>query len=72
MNAKQCDRCGSFYNEIVDLSLRPVYCGKRILAVQTLYENKNVAQTYDLCVDCAIKLSSFLKNKEDNENEGSL
>ena len=69
MNAKQCDRCGSFYNEIVDASLRPAYCGKRITGAQTLYGAGNELQKYDLCVDCAIKFWSFLKNKEENENE---
>ena len=72
MNAKQCDRCGLFYNEMAGMSLRPAYCEKKILAVQTLYANGQVAQTYDLCVDCAIKFWSFLKNKEDNENEGDI
>lgn len=69
--AKKCDRCGKLYEHydgnmefktsekangfmLIDRDADFAYFGRR---------------SYDLCVDCMIKLEAFIKNEEDNEND---
>ena len=68
MNAKQCDRCGSFYS-ICDGLQRPIYREKRIYGMQITTANQNVVNYYDLCPNCAHDLITFLKEKRESQSE---
>ena len=74
-DAKKCDRCGKFY------SIRPVWDeesgtthpasdGRRILGVKLFGICENTIESYDLCPECANKLTTFLWNyDEESEDE---
>lgn len=65
MIKRVCDRCGS-ENHIVECQL-PVYapkyhimnCGK---LVDVIYNNYPTMQTYDLCEECAHKVTKLLSD----------
>ena len=63
---KKCDRCGKFYEH---------YDGRKVfndsekangvLFIDRDLDNKYWSRrSYDLCVDCMIKLEAFIKNEE--------
>lgn len=63
-NAKQCDRCGSYYQNYNGL-----YCEHHFYNTGCLYDScKNINRNFDLCPECMKKLFDFfgIDNEETN------
>ena len=56
MDAKKCDRCGSYYD------LKDSKNGKYALSVEIHFENgfNHFSKTYDLCPDCEKAFDDFM------------
>ena len=65
MDAKQCDRCKNFYLETGDIQTRPADVGLKIFSVTLKGSGGTHIRSYDLCAACALKLDSFLKERDD-------
>ena len=69
-NAKKCDRCGSFYQEVEATAIETI-----ANSMAAIFEPKMVLQNIaaiekllDLCPSCSESLKRWLKGKEDAED----
>lgn len=58
-NAKKCDRCGKYYTDCKDMSLRHRDRTVNYITLESLY-NGGRGIEFDLCNDCVTELFKFL------------
>ena len=61
-NAKQCDRCGAFYTETVD-----IYCYHKIRLFGCPLPQKPFNCEYELCPECWEEFCNFIGVKIDRK-----
>lgn len=63
MQARKCDRCGTYYNTYMGDKSRMLSANglKMILISGNSYSSHSLLTRYDLCPDCMRLLADFLK-----------